>query len=236
MGRGRRGTRRPARARVRRVTKRSRTVRLSDSATRAQTRTLAAHRRALVAQLREEIGVPNVAAGRAALVMLMGLPGVGKSHCARLLGARLGAAYVATDHLRSRLFIAASYAKEENAAVFGIAEALVDELLGEGHVVVLDATNLTARDRGPAESAARERGVPVFHVLVSADDGDTRARLEARTRERAAGDHSDADVRVYERMRSRDFEPPAGGYLEIQNGANVADDVARVADLVRGRA
>ena len=215
------------------MTKRSHVVRLSDSATRAQTRTLAAHRRALVAQLREEIGLPNAAAGRAALVMLMGLPGVGKSHCARLLAAALGAAYVATDHLRSRLFIAASYADDENAAVFGIAEALVDELLGDGHVVVLDATNLVARNRAPAERVARERGVPVFHVLVSADDGDTRARLEARSRERAAGDHSDADVRVYERMRSREFEPPAGGYLEIHNGPNVGDEVARVADLVR---
>ena len=218
------------------MTKRSHVVRLSDSATRAQTRTLAAHRRALVAQLREEIGLPNAAAGRAALVMLMGLPGVGKSHCARLLAAPLGAAYVATDHLRSRLFIAASYADDENAAVFGIAEALVDELLGDGHVVVLDATNLVARNRAPAERVARERGVPVFHVLVSADDGDTRARLEARSRERAAGDHSDADVRVYERMRSREFEPPAGGYLEIHNGPNVGDEVARVADLVRAGA
>ncbi len=196
---------------------RSRTVRISDAATLGQTRALAAHRRALVAQLREEIGVPSTPAGPAALVMLMGLPGVGKSHCARILAARLGGAHVATDHLRSRLFIAPSYAVEENAAVFGIAEALVDELLGEGHVVVLDATHLVARYRAPAENVARSRRVPIHHVLVTCD----------------ADDHSDADVRVYERMRASAFEQPAGGYLEIRNGPNVADEVARVADLVR---
>lgn len=211
---------------------RSHAVRLSDAGTKAQTRTLAAHRRALVAQLREEIGVPQVSAGRPTLVMLMGLPGVGKSHCARLLAARLGAAHVATDHLRSRLFIAASYGDLENAAVFGIAEALVDELLADMHAVVLDATNLVARNRAPAEAVARLRHAPVFHVLVTADDADARARLAARSLERAAGDHSDADLRVYERMRSREFEPPAGGYLEIRSGATVADEVARVADLV----
>jgi predicted kinase len=212
--------------------RRSRTVRISGAATRAQTRTLAAHRRSLTSQLREEIGIPHTPAGTPALVMLMGLPGVGKSYCARLLAARLRAAHVATDHLRSRLFIAASYAHEENAAVFGIAEALVDELLGERHVVVLDATHLLARDRAPAERVARERGTPLFHVLVTADDATTRERLASRSRGRADGDHSDADLRVYERMRERAIELPAGGYLEIRNGANVADDVARVAALI----
>jgi predicted kinase len=214
---------------------RSRTVRLSDAATRAQTRALGAHRRALVAQLRDEIGVPATAAGDALLVMLMGLPGVGKSHCARLLADALGAAHVATDHLRSRLFIAASYADEENAAVFGIAEGLVDDLLGEGHVVVLDATHLVARNRAPAERVAAARGARVVHVLVTAEDADARSRLESRARERADGDHSDADVRVYERMRDRGFEPPAG-HLEIRNGPLVRDEVARVVALIRGNA
>jgi predicted kinase len=216
------------------MTRPTRPVRNSDSATRAQTRSLAAHRRALVAQMREEIGVPAVAAGRAALVMLMGLPGVGKSYCGRLLAADLGAAHVATDHLRSRLFIAPTYTTEENAAVFGIAEALVDELLGDDHIVVLDATHLIARYRAPSERVARARGAPIHHVLVTADEAAVRARLEARTHDRAADDHSDADVRIYERMRSREFEPPAGGYLEIRNGPTVADEVARVAAVVRG--
>lgn len=214
------------------MSRRLRTVRLSDAATRAQTRALGAHRRSLTRQLRDEIGVPSAPAGTAALVMLMGLPGVGKSYCGRLLAERLGAAHVATDHLRSRLFIAASYADEENEAVFGIAEALVDELLAEGHVVVLDATHLIARNRAPAERVARERGAALFHVLVSADDAETRERLASRSRDRAAGDHSDADVRVYERMRTRAIELPATGYLEIRNGANVADEVARVAVMI----
>lgn len=211
------------------------TVRISDAATNAQTHALFAHRRALVAQMREEIGVPSLPAGRAALVMLMGLPGVGKSHCAHLLAGELGGAHVATDHLRSRLFIAASYAESENAAVFAIAEALVDELLGEGHVVILDATHLLARYRAPAERVASRRGASLFHVLITADDGETRARLGSRARERAAGDHSDADVRVYDRMRSREFEPPAGGHLEIRNGPALDVEIARVADLVRAR-
>jgi predicted kinase len=212
----------------------TRPLRSSDAATRAQTRALSTHRRELVAQLREELGVPARPAGRARLVMFMGYPGAGKSYCARLLAARLGAAHVATDHLRRKLFIAPTYAIDENDAVFGIAEALVDELLGDGHVVVLDATHLLARYRAPAENVARARGVPVHHVLVSSDDAETRARLERRMRDRDDGDHSDADVAVYDTMRSRRFEPPAGAYLEIQNGDDVAAEVERVAALIVG--
>jgi len=212
---------------------RPRTVKLSDAGIRAQTRALAAHRRALTAQLREELGVPARPAGTAALVLLMGLPGVGKSYCARLLAGRLGAAHVATDHLRSRLFIAASYADEENAAVFGIAEALLDDLLAEGHVVVLDATHLVARNRAPAEGVARARSARLVHVLVTSDDAAARARLDERSRTRGDGDHSDADVRVYERMRAREFEPPATGYLEIRNGADVLAEIDRVVARLR---
>jgi predicted kinase len=199
----------------------------SRGAALAQTRALAEHSRELVEQLRTEIGVPARPSGRAALVMLMGFPGVGKTHCARLLAVRLGAAHVATDHLRSRLFIAASYADEENRAVFTLAEALVEELLEEGHVVVLDATNLVARYRAPMESLATRRGVTLLHVLVVADDADARARLAERAVARADGDHSDADVGVYERMRSRGFEAPER-FIELRNGPDLAAEIERV--------
>lgn len=159
--------------------------------------------------------------------MLMGFPGVGKTHCARLLAERIGAANVATDALRRRLFIAPSYADDENRAVFGIAEALVDELLAESHVVILDATNLVARYRAPMESVAARRGVTPLHVLVVADDMDARARLAERAVARAEGDHSDADVGVYERMRERGFEAPER-FVELRNGPDVAAEIDRV--------
>jgi predicted kinase len=200
----------------------------SRGAAIAQTRALAEHSRELVGQLRTDIGVPARPNGSPALVMLMGFPGAGKTHCARLLAVRLGAAHVATDHLRSRLFIAASYADEENRAVFTVAEALVEELLAEGHVVVLDATNLVARYRAPMESLASRRGVTLLHVLVVADDADARARLAARAVARADGDHSDADVGVYERMRARGFEAPER-FVELRNGPDLTAEIERVA-------
>ena len=204
-----------------------------SSATAAQTRAYAARPDALAPQLRAEIAtVPATPHGKPALIVLMGLPGVGKSHCARLLSGRLGAAHVASDELRSRLFIAASYANEENRAVFAAATALVDALLGEGHRVVVDATNLVARNRAGTVEAARRRGIPVTYVRVTASDEDARGRLASRRTSRAPGDHSEADEPIYERMRAQPFEPPAEGFLDLVNGPELASEIDRIVAAV----
>lgn len=204
-------------------------LRASAAASRAQTRAYAERVDVLVAQLRQEIAAPAVPAGTAVLVVLMGYPGVGKSHCARLLAARLGAAHVASDELRSRLFIAATYADGENATIFRCLDALVDGLLGERHRVIVDATNLLERHRAASVGAARRHNAPVVFVRVTSDEVAVRARLSRRRTERAPDDHSDADERVYELMRTRPFEPPAEGYIELVNGADLAAEIAGVA-------
>jgi predicted kinase len=204
-------------------------LRSSGAATRAQTRAYAEQADVLVAQLRDEIGAPPAPAGSAALVVLMGYPGVGKSHCARLLAARLGAAQVASDQLRDRLFIAPTYSDEENGTVFKCVDGLVDGLLSEGHRVIVDATNLLTRYRAASVGAARRRNVSIVFVRVTADEAAIRARLAQRRVSRAADDHSDADEGVYERMRARPFEPPPEGHLELVNGPAVAAEVERIA-------
>jgi len=204
-----------------------------SGASAAQTRVYAARPDVLAPQLRAEIAiVPATPHGRPALIVVMGLPGVGKSHCARLLCGRLGAAHVASDELRSRLFVAASYADVENRAVFAAATALVDRLLGEGHRVVVDATNLIARNRAGPVAAARRRRIPVTYVRVTARDEDARGRLASRRTGRAPGDHSEADEPIYERMRAQPFEPPAEGFIELVNGPELADGIDRIVATV----
>jgi len=204
-------------------------MRSSAAATTAQTRAYADNIDVLVAQLRNEIGAPATPAGTPALVVLMGYPGVGKSHCARLLASRIGAAHVASDQLRSRLFIAPSYSELENVTLFRCIDALVEGLLTERHRVILDATNLLERYRAASVGSARRHGAAVVFVRVTADETAIRGRLALRRVARAADDHSDADERVYERMRDRPFEPPADGYIEIVNGPDVAAQIERVA-------
>lgn len=207
----------------------------SASAVKAQTRVYAERADDLVAQLRQELGAPATPAGRAALVVLMGYPGVGKSHCARLLAARLGGAHVASDQVRSRLFIAPTYADAENATIFKLVDALVEGMLREGHRVIVDATNLLARYRAASVGAAQRAGAPIMFVQVVADEAAIRGRLAQRRTARSTDDHSDADERVYERMRDRPFEPPAEGHFELVNGDDLDAGIERIAREVEQR-
>lgn len=201
--------------------------RRTAAASKGQTRAYAERLTDLVPVLRSELPAPPTPHGEPVVVVLMGQPGVGKSHCARLLCARLAAAHLSSDQLRSRLFIAASYAPEESATVFRVADALLDLLLSEGHRVVLDATNLLQRNRAMATETARRRGVPMINVRIVAEEGEVLARLAERRRERRAGDHSDADETIYRRMAT--FEPPEGGHLELANGPDLDAGIERVA-------
>ena len=110
--------------------------------------------------------------------------------------------------------------------------ALVDGLLSEGHRVVVDATNLVARNRAGTTGVARRRRIPVTYVRVTSSDEDARARLLSRRAGRAAGDHSEADEPIYERMRRQPFEPPAEGFLELTNGADLAGEIDRIVAAV----
>ncbi|MBU6424491.1 MAG: AAA family ATPase, partial [Chloroflexi bacterium] len=106
---------------------------------------------------------------------------------------------------------------------------LVETLLDEGHRVIVDATHLRAFQRASAVDIARRHGVPLAFVLVSADEPDVLARLDARAAGRAPHDRSDADRAVYAMMRERGFEEPEGPYLELHNGPDLATEIERVA-------
>lgn len=227
MGRGGRRARRDPRARVFGVAMPVR--RAGRLAVREQTRALGERAREVIAGLLLTTPAPARPGGRPALVVLMGFPGVGKSHCARLLAERIGAAHVASDHLRRQLFVAPSYGAEENAVLFRIVDGLVERLLEDGHRVIVDATHLRRDTRRTVAAVAARRDVPIAYLLVTSDEPDTLARLALRGRARAADDHSEADERVYAAMRARGFEPPESPYLTLRNGGDPAAEVDRVA-------
>lgn len=79
------------------------------------------------------------------LIVLVGLPGSGKSTYAEELKKR-GCMVVSTDAIREQLFGDASIQKD-GKKVFQIAYDMINELLVRGHEVVFDATNLTIKDR-----------------------------------------------------------------------------------------
>ena len=194
-----------------------------------------AYLRASAASLAEAIAAETpapAAMGRPCLVLLIGLPASGKSHVARLLAERVGAITVASDALRRRLFIAASYTPAETTAVFALAHELARRLLLRGHVVILDATSLQERQRAPLYAIARDASAPLVLIRVVASEAAIKDRLGRRGAGASPIDASDADWSIYQMMRER-YEEPTRPYLTIDTSGDLDAELARAVEAIR---
>ncbi len=163
---------------------------------------------------------------RPALVVLVGLPGSGKSRVAEELRARTGAVVLESDDLRRLLFPRRTYSAEESRRLFAAIHQATDQLLSKGVSVVSDATNLEERERMPLYEMAGRRRARLVLVHVTAPGSVIRRRLVRRD---AAGiSRSEADVRVYERMRSR-FEEVQQEHHLVDTSRDIQPALARIA-------
>ncbi|MEP6870432.1 MAG: ATP-binding protein [Anaerolineaceae bacterium] len=138
--------------------------------------------------------------------MLSGLPGTGKTTFAHALSERLAFEHVESDAIRRGLGPRPTYTADESAAVFARAEAMARAALEGGRHALLDATNLTQRDRKRFVRLAQNLEAPIVAVRVTAPDPTIRRRLHSPRQ-----GFSQAGVDTYERMRERGqpFEAPA---------------------------
>lgn len=134
-------------------------------------------------------------------MVLVGLPGSGKSTVAEELRARTGCVVLESDALRRLLIERPAYSSTESRRLFEAIHEAVASLLAGGVSVVLDATNVAESERAPLYDLAGRTGAKLVLVRVAAPERVIRHRLAARTKN--GGGASAADEIVYERMRSR---------------------------------
>jgi predicted kinase len=148
----------------------------------------------------------------AALFLLAGLPGAGKSTFARALAQETGALVVESDRLRRLLFGQPVFSGRESEALFRALNSATRRLLEEGYAVIVDATNLSESDRRPFYELADALGFVLAVVALDAPVPVVERRLEERLA-RSCG-YSYADVAVYHRMRER-VEPISRAHRRI---------------------
>jgi predicted kinase len=136
-----------------------------------------------------------------AFVAVSGLPGTGKSYFCAKLAERLPLVILESDALRKTLFSPPSYSPEESAHLFRILHLLIERLLKKGIPLILDATNLSERDRERLYNIAGRHDARLILVRIEAPPELVYQRLKARENGGDSGNNSDADWEVYRKMK-----------------------------------
>ena len=165
--------------------------------------------------------------GSAALVVVSGLPGSGKSYFCRRLASRHPLARLDSDALRKALFGQPTHSPEESSRLFAAGHYVLDRLLGAGISALLDATNLREVHRRQLYAIAEGHGAKLVLVSLRAPAAVVEGRLAARARRADPEDLSDAGPEVYQRMRSLD-EPIARPHIVVDTSADIEPAVQTV--------
>ncbi|UCE98258.1 MAG: ATP-binding protein [Dehalococcoidia bacterium] len=133
------------------------------------------------------------------LVLISGLPGVGKSFVRRRLADRLPSVVLESDSLRKILFSQPDYSKTESERLFKAIHLLAERYLKAGFCIIVDATNLTEYRRQYFYNIAKRAQVQLIIVSVKAPPSLVKERLAARVKNQ--DDKSEADWEVYKKMK-----------------------------------
>jgi predicted kinase len=134
-----------------------------------------------------------------ALVIVSGLPGTGKTYFSKKLSERLPFITLESDVLRRVINPNPTHSHTESARLFAAIHLLCERLLKEGHSIIVDATNLTEKHRQHFYGIADRAGRKLIIVYTEAPSALVKERLDNRAKE--AGNNSDADWKIYQRMK-----------------------------------
>jgi predicted kinase len=116
------------------------------------------------------------------LIILSGLPGVGKTALARELARQLGAVHVRIDSIEQAIRESGVVAMSLDDAGYRAGYAVADDNLRLGHTVIADSVNPLPVTRNGWVEVANLAGVSATEVEITCSDPqEHRRRVETRT-------------------------------------------------------
>lgn len=153
-------------------------------------------------------------------VMVLGLPGSGKSYFASRLAKRINGDYVNSDRLRKELFPKRTYSNVEKVMVY---EAMLKKMLeanSQARNFVLDATFHKKKSRELFIQRLRGK---IHFIEVWADEPLVKERLQHDR------PYSEADFKIHQLIRDA-WEPLEESHLRLQSTNDNIDDMLEKAE------
>lgn len=154
----------------------------------------------------------SLSLSRPLLIMLIGLPGSGKSFFARQFASTFNAPLISVDFIRHTLVPESNYTPEEDEVIGELAEAQLTELLKTERTIIIDGGVNTTAGRQSVVTMAQKHNYGVLLIWVQTDEMTAEYRSTRRNKRRKGDELNSpmqpdtfaASVQAFERPTKRE--------------------------------
>lgn len=163
------------------------------------------------------------------IIVVLGLPGSGKSYFAQALATDINAHYLNSDLIRNEKGARGKYSTEDKMLVYQTMAEKARQIVLTGKDVVVDGTFYLAATVDLFRKLSSTLATPIVFISIVADEQLIRERLSQVRKD------SEADYDVYLKIKEV-VEPLEVAHLTLQSGQNNIDDMlSRAKDYIQTR-
>ena len=160
------------------------------------------------------------------IVIVCGLPGVGKTTLSRELAPIINAIILSTDKIRKELIPRPTYGWQERRLVYDVLVLLAKYLHNAGINCILDATFNTENSR--KELKRKLALMPNQFSLIECTCSEDKIISRLKNRK---NDYSDADIFIYRKMK-KIYEPVSEEHIIVDTSNTSKVDIQKIAKQV----
>jgi predicted kinase len=160
------------------------------------------------------------------IVIIFGLPGVGKTTLSRELAPRISAIILSTDKIRKELIPRPTYRWQERRLVYDVLVLLAKYLHNAGVNCILDATFNTENSRKELKRKLALAPDQFSLVECTCSEDQIISRLKNRK-----NDYSDAGIFIYRKMK-KIYEPASEEHITVDTSSTSQIDIQKIANQV----
>jgi predicted kinase len=154
------------------------------------------------------------------IIIVLGLPGTGKSYFSGFLKKEIEAVHLSTDRIRKKLNKQGQYDQQTKKLIYDEMLKKMEQAVGKNKKVILDGTFWKRSVRKRFEKKAHDLERQIFYIEIQATEHTIQQRLKSERR------YSEADYKVYQQIK-KSFEPVERPHLELWSDQDDISDMIK---------